>query len=152
MYVLDTDMFSITNPASRFGAAEAEAWREWVRRNEAGLFFSVVTIMEVRFGIEKSVAKGAPRKADQLRMWLTAAQTTYRNRILPMTTEVAHKAGELLYGAVASGAMPSSEDAVVAATAQVRGFRVLSRNGKHMSALQAIWFNPLEELPPDVNC
>lgn len=151
MYVLDTDVFSMTNPASGLKTAEVEAWRQWVRRNESGLFFSVVTIMEVRFGIEKSIAKGATKKAERLQRWLTAAETTHRGRIIPVTIEIAHKAGELLYGAVASGAMPSSEDAMVAATAYVRRFRVLSRNGKHMKALQATWFDPIEMPPPDIN-
>jgi hypothetical protein len=62
MYVLDTDVFSLTRPTSRLVAPEAEAWRCWLRRNEHALYFSVATIIEVRFGIEKSLAEGAMRR------------------------------------------------------------------------------------------
>jgi predicted nucleic acid-binding protein len=85
MYVLDTDVFSITSPTSGFSAPEAEAWRLWVKRNQDGMYFSVVTIIEVRFGIEKSGAKGATKKAERLRKWLAAAETVHRNRIIPVT-------------------------------------------------------------------
>jgi toxin FitB len=150
MYVLDTDVLSMTSPAAGFGTAEVEAWRQWVRRNESALYFSVITVMEVRFGIEKALAKGASAKAKRLRQWLTAAETIHRGRIIPVTTEIAHKAGELLHGAIASGRTPSSEDALIAASAELRGFRVLTRNAKHMKALHADCCNPLEELPPGV--
>lgn len=150
MYLLDTDVLSITNPTSGFDAPEAEAWRQWVLDNEDGLYFSVVTIMEVRYGIDKSHSKGATKKAAQLRRWLTSAETLYRNRIIPVSIEIAHKAGEILYAAVTAGMMPSSEDAIIAATAEVKGFAVLSRNAKDMQALKANWLNPLHTLPPNV--
>ena len=150
MYILDTDVFSITSPTSGFAAPEAEAWRLWVKRNENGLYFSVVTIMEVRFGIEKSKAKGATTKAGRLRKWLAAAETVHRNRVVPVTIEIAHRAGEVLYHAVGNGKTPSMEDALIAATADVKGFTVLSRNAKDMMALNARWLNPLEAAPPDI--
>jgi predicted nucleic acid-binding protein len=59
MYLLDTDVFSITSPTSGFRTPKAEAWREWVERNQSALYFSVATIMEVRFGMEKLKANGA---------------------------------------------------------------------------------------------
>ena len=149
MYGLDTDVFSATNPTSRFVGEQVEAWRGWVRRNERVLDFSVATIMEVRFGIEKSLASGATNKARRLKQWLIAAETVHRDRIIPVTIEIAHKAGELLHRAVAAGMMPSSEDAIIAATASVNGFTVLSRNAKDMKALTAAWLNPLDTVPPD---
>lgn len=150
MYVLDTDVFSMTSPTSGFDGRAVDTWRLWVERNQDGLYFSVVTIMEVSFGIEKCLAKGATKKAERLQKWLVAAETIHRDRIIPVTIEIAHKAGELLYQAVGSGNMPSSEDATIAATADVKGFRVLSRNARDMNALKANWSDPLEATPPDV--
>jgi PIN domain nuclease of toxin-antitoxin system len=80
----------------RFTSTAADAWRLWVERNENGLYLSAVTIFEVRFGIEKCLAKGATKQAERLQRWLTAAETTHRARIIPVTIEIAHKAGELL--------------------------------------------------------
>lgn len=148
MYVLDTDVLSLTNAATGYDTAAVAAWRSWVQDNGDGLYLSVVTLMEVQFGIEKCRAKGAAKKAATLRKWLASAETAHRSRIIPVSAEIAHAAGALLWGAVASGASPSTEDALVAATATVKGFTVLSRNGKHMGALKAVWLDPLETVPP----
>lgn len=149
MYLLDTDILSLANPAAGFSEPQAQAWREWVRRNEAVLYFSTVTIMGVRFGIERARAKGASQKAARLGRWLVALETAHRDRIIPITNEIAHQAGAMLARAVATGAAPGSEDAVIAASAEVMGFTVLSRNTRHMRALTDRWLNPLEGLPPD---
>ena len=148
MYVLDTDVLSLTNASTGFGVVEVERWRQWVKENERGLYLSVITLMEVRYGIEKCRAKGATSKAEKLSKWLAAAETLHRGRILSVSIEIAHQAGKLLYRAIASGMAPSSEDALIAATAEVKGFTVLTRNAKDMSALTANWLNPLEALPP----
>lgn len=50
-----------------------------------------------------------------------------------------------------AGIMPSAEDAIIAATADVKGFTVLSRNAKDMAALKANWSNPLDVAPPDIS-
>lgn len=148
MYVLDTDVLSLTNAATGYDTDAVAAWRSWVQDNSDALYLSVVTLMEVRFGIEKCRARGATTKAEALRKWLASAETVHRNRIVPASAEIAHEAGALLWGAVASGASPSTEDALVAATAAIKGFTVLSRNGRHMRALKAVWLDPLETVPP----
>lgn len=150
MYLVDTDVFSMTNPMSGFRGAEVDAWRFWARRNESGLYLSVVTILEINFGIEKCSSAGATRKAEALRKWLIAAETIHRDRIVPVTIEIAHMAGAMLNAAVRRGYAPSSEDAVIAATARLEGFRVLSRNAKDMIALGADWLDPLAAPPPDL--
>lgn len=150
MYLVDTDVFSMTNPSSKFTGDAVEAWRSWAQRNENGLYFSVVTIMEISFGIEKCSSAGATRKAEGLRRWLIAAEMIHRDRILPVTVEIARTAGAMLHEAVKAGYAPSSEDAVIAATARVEGFRILSRNGKDMKALGADWLDPLATTPPDI--
>ena len=69
--------------------------------------------------------------------------------MIPITDEIAHRAGALLARAVANGAAPGSEDAFIAGSGEVLGFTVLSRNARHMRALTDRWLNPLEALPPD---
>ena len=150
MYVLDTDVLSLTAP-SGYGDAATDAWRRWVRDNESGLYLSVVTLMEVRYGLEKSRAKGATKKAEILTQWLASAEALHYGRIFSVSVEIAHKTGELLYRAVASGMAPSAEDAIIAATAEVNGFMVLTRNAKDMRALTTSWMNPFEALPSGVS-
>ena len=143
MFLLDTDALSLTNTATGHETEAVTAWRHWVVTNQHALYLSVVTLMEVRFGIEKCRSKGATRKAAALGKWLAAAEAAYRGCILPITAETAHRAGSLLWSAIASGIAPSSEDALLAATADIRDFAVISRNAKHMKALNARWFDPL---------
>jgi predicted nucleic acid-binding protein len=91
MYVLDTDVLSLTNAATGHDTAAVAAWRSWVRDNSQDLYFSVVTLMEVRFGIEKAQAKGATKKAEALRKWLAAAESAHRSRIIPVSAEIARR-------------------------------------------------------------
>ena len=143
MFLLDTDALSLTNTATGNETEAVMVWRHWVVTNQDALYLSVVTLMEVRFGIEKCLSKGATRKAAALGKWLAAAEAAYRGCILSVTAEMAHRAGALLWSAVASGIAPSSEDALLAATADVRGFAIISGNVRHMAALKARCFDPL---------
>jgi len=99
--------------------------------------------MEVRFGIEKLVHRGDLQKAWLLSQWLGAVETSFKGHLIPITAEIASRAGEMLYSAVRNGFMPSSEDAYIAASADIHGFTVLSRNAKDMKALGANWLDPL---------
>jgi predicted nucleic acid-binding protein len=148
VFVLDTDALSLTNTTTGHETEAVIAWRHWVVTNQHALYLSVVTLMEVRFGIEKCHSKGATKKAAALGKWLAAAEARYRGCVLPVTAEIAHRAGTLLWSAIASGIAPSSEDALVAATADIRDFAVISRNGKHMTALNVRCFDPLGEPLP----
>lgn len=147
MFVLDTDVLSLTSPASKLDTEAVAAWREWVRRNRQHIFLSSITIMEVRFGIENLRARGAEARAAALRQWLLAAETVHAKKIVPVSKEIAHRAGELLHRAVRNGGRPSSEDAVIAATAACLGFQLLSRNAKHMRLFEIAHLDPLSELP-----
>jgi len=147
MFVVDTDVLSLTSPASKLDTEAVMRWRNWVRDNRQHIFLSSMTIMEVRFGIENLKAKGAEARATALRHWLLAAETAHARKIAPVSTEIAHKAGELLYRAVRNGGRPSSEDAIVAATADCLGMRLLSRNARHMRLFEVSFLDPLSELP-----
>jgi predicted nucleic acid-binding protein len=147
MYLLDTDVLSITSPLSRLAGEEIEAWRDWVRKNADALHLSVVTLMEVRFGLEKLRAKKAVNKAAALNKWLLVTETIYRARIVWVPPEIAHKAGELLYRAERAGVTPGSEDAIIAASAELTGFRLVSRNERHMRSFGVQVLNPLKGLP-----
>lgn len=147
MFVVDTDVLSYTSPSSRLSGDAAEAWREWVRANRDSLFLSTITLMEVRFGIQKLIHRGDERRALALRRWLLATETVHASRLIPVSAPIAHKASELLFTAASRGSRPSSEDALIAATAQVQGYRLLTRNARHMRAMDVETLNPLEGLP-----
>ena len=147
MFVVDTDVLSLTSPASKLDTEAVARWREWVRRNRQDIFLSSITIMEVRFGIENLRARGAEARAMALRQWLLAAETVHAHRVVPVSTEIAHAAGALLHRAFRNGGKPESEDALIAATAASLGFRLLSRNAKHMGLFGVDFIDPLSNLP-----
>jgi len=144
IYVLDTDVLSLTSPLSNLEGSAVETWRTWVREHAADLRLSAVTLMELRFGLAKLQARGASAKAKRLRRWLTLVRTVYRPHVLPITDAVAVEAGAMLWRAVAAGTRPSAEDALIAATARTAGFTLLSRNLKHMEALGVACRDPLD--------
>lgn len=142
-YLLDTDALSFTSPVSRLAGHQADAWRNWVRLNQDSLFISAITIMEIRFGLERLRGKGATRKSADLAKWLLITETIYRERIVWVSPEIAGRAGELLARAERSGVMPGAEDALVAASAELAGCCLMTRNERHMAAFGVEWMNPL---------
>lgn len=148
MFLLDTDILSYTSPASRLSDDAAEAWRGWVRDNEGKLFLSVVTLMEIRFGVETLRAKGASKRSAALGKWLLITETIYRDRIVWVSPEIADKAGAMLARAVQAGVTPGSEDALIAASADISDFRLVTRNERHMNTFGIDCLNPLRPQIP----
>lgn len=144
MFLLDTDVLSFTSPVSAAAATDIAAWRLWVRENSDKLWFSTVTCMEISFGVTKARRRRPGRKAAALELWLIDVTTLFDERICQVTTEIACLAGIMLERAEAAGFAPSSEDALIAATAEVRGYVVLTGNGKDFAALGGTWRDPLD--------
>lgn len=145
--LLDTDVLSLTSPRSRLTGAAVDAWRGFVRENVELLHFSVVTLMEVRFGIERLRRKDATRQAADLTKWLLVAETVHAGRLVPVSASIARRAGQMLARAESAGVKPSAEDAMIAASAAELDMHLVSRNRKHMNALGIDCIDPLESLP-----
>jgi predicted nucleic acid-binding protein len=144
VYLIDTDVLSIASPVSPRSGANFDAWRDWLRRNADDVYLSSVTCMEISFGVAKSKRRQPGRKTVALELWLSDVLTLFDDRLCSITPDIACLAGEMLESAVASGFAPSSEDALIAATAKARGWTVLTRNAKDFAALGGQWRDPLE--------
>jgi predicted nucleic acid-binding protein len=147
VYLLDTDVLSLTSPRRRLPDETLERWHAFVRDNMGDLHLSAVSLMEVRYGVEAQRARGATRQAAELEKWLLIAETIYAERLLPVSSTVAHRAGSMLARASAAGFAPGAEDALIAATAVEHGLQILSRNRRDMEALGADCLDPLANLP-----
>ena len=143
MFLLDTDALSFAGPTSSLTPDQREQWRRWVYDHQANIYWSTISLMEVRYGIERARLKGATRKAEQLNHWLVGLEVTYRDRLVPVTSAVANLAGALLAKAETAGSQPSSEDALLAASAELGDFILISRNGRDMGAMTDRWRDPL---------
>ena len=117
MYLLDTNVVSeLRKPKPHQGVVE------WVRgAPEESLFLSVVSVGEIQAGIEITREQD-PRKAAEIEDWLTNVAQTYN--IVPADAPIFRRWAQLMHR------RPDHhlEDALIAATALVRGMTVVTRN------------------------
>ncbi len=110
------------------------AVREWLATvADKEIYLSVISIEEIREGIEM-LPQG--RKRNRLDRWLSEEVLgEYRDRILPVTIEIADVCGRILGGKETRGLHPEVSDAYIAATARVHGLRVATLNRRHFERL-----------------
>ncbi len=121
-YLLDTNVVSEwTKPRPNPGLVE---WLKDV--DEDGVFLSVVTFAELRHGIER-LAEGARRK--KLDEWLRSElPLRFEGRIALVDGAVADECGRLVARCETGGRPIHAMDALIAATAQVHGLTLVTRN------------------------
>ena len=134
MFLLDTNVISEVRKGGRADSGVAE-WYAGVSAEE--LFLSVLTIGEIRRGVEQSRRRGDNRQADTLEAWLNTVRLRYGPRILPADVEVAET-----WGRISSIRAVPVEDALLAATAMVNDFTLVTRNIRHVEGLGARLLNP----------
>jgi predicted nucleic acid-binding protein len=143
-YLLDTNIVSMLDPRRH---AQAPALIDWLDRNGASLFLSVMTIVEIDAGILKLRREGKTERADELKSLVSAILTNFQDRVLPVDTDTAHhiaRLGELVHRQPV--ALP---DLIIAATAVCHGLVLLTRNMSELGRLGIGARDPFIELPPD---
>jgi toxin FitB len=145
-YVVDTDVLSTTSPTRQGSVPDLPAWLE---RNSERLYLSVISLMEISYGIAWLRHRQARRKAALLQAWFDDATTFHKSRIIMIDDDVAMRAGQLLATARAGGVEVSAEDALIAATADLRALTVLTANARHFAPMGVRHLDPRAGLPPD---
>ena len=127
-FLLDTNVISEamkTRPNAGVLAWLAES-------DEDSVFVSVVTITELRYGIERLITG---RRRDRLDRWLRNDLTSrFGERILPIDLEIADACGRLVARSESLGRPIEPRDAFIAATAEVRGLILVTRNASDFEA------------------
>ena len=144
MYLVDTNVLSAAAPTK---AVPRQDLRDWMDRNSAGLYLSVITVAEVEDGIARSRRTGAHAKGRRLTDWLDTVLHLYGSRILPVDITTARRLGSLADHARGQGHDPGLADLAIAATALVQGYVVLTRNLRHFAPLGAPAHDPFDTLP-----
>lgn len=103
---------------------------QWlIQLEEASAFLSVVTLQELRTGVQ---LLPSGRKRRDLEQWLMVdIRRGYAGRILPITEEIADMCGRVIAKGKLAGSLPEANDALLAATALVYGLKVATLNRKH---------------------
>lgn len=121
-FLLDTNVLS--EPMKERPNAGVLAWLSQV--NEDQVFVSVVTITELRYGIER-LAIG--KRRERLDGWLRKDLILrFEGRILPVDLQIADACGGLLARSESIGRPMEARDAFIAATAEVHGLTLVTRN------------------------
>ncbi|WP_273525383.1 type II toxin-antitoxin system VapC family toxin [Mailhella massiliensis] len=134
MFLLDTNVISELRKADKANPHVVD----WAKKiTPSKMFVSVISIMELRMGI-LSLARKDTRQADVLSRWLdTLVLPTFSGRILSVDLAVANQCAALH--------VPdprSDRDALIAATAIVHGFTVVTRNTKDFRETGVSLINP----------
>jgi predicted nucleic acid-binding protein len=145
-YVVDTDVLSTTSPTRQGSVPDLPAWLE---RTSERLYLSVISLMEISYGIAWLRHRQARRKAALLQAWFDDVTTFHKSRIIMIDDDVAMRAGQLLATARAGGVEVSAEDALIAATADLRALTVLTANARHFAPMGVRHLDPRAGLPPD---
>lgn len=130
VFVLDTDVVSRTSPVSRDGSRVAD----WLHRHKGQSVLSVVTLTELRFGVDRLKFEGVSQKAALLNAWLEGIEMFFGARLLAVNARVATRTGHLLAKAKAAGVSPGLADACIAASAELTDRTVVTFNTRHYSA------------------
>ncbi len=114
------------------------AWLDEV--DEDRVFLSVITLTELRYGIER-LAAGKRRK--RLEDWLQhELPLRFEGRILDIDPTVANACGDLLAQREALGRPIEAMDAYLAATAEVHRLTLVTRNESHFNDTVRSVLNP----------
>jgi hypothetical protein len=136
-----------TNVASE--AAKPQPRREvmdWVeRQSQDSLWLSVATISEIDFGIAR-LAPGFRRT--EFEFWRNDLVDAFGARILPIDVSVASTWGVIRARAAALGRTMPLMDALMAATAEVHGLTLVTRNVRDFEIWGGSVFNPGPADPP----
>jgi predicted nucleic acid-binding protein len=135
-YLLDTNVVSEWVKPRPNG--NVVAWLAQAAEEE--IFISVCTIAELRFGIA-SMTKG--KRRDQLDAWLSSdLPARFDGRIVGIDIPIAEAWGGIQARARRKGRTVGPMDGLIAATAEIHGMTVVTRNTGHFEAVGVTLLNP----------
>lgn len=136
MYLLDTNVVSELRKRKPHQGVVA-----WVRNaSEETLHLSAVTIAEIQAGIEITREQDV-EKANEIETWLDSVAQTYN--VIPVDGHIFRRWAQLMHR------RPDHhiEDALIAATALVRGLSVVTRNVDDFKPFGVSLINPFTKGP-----
>jgi len=134
-YLIDTNVISELRKGKRCNI-NVTAWYDSIDGED--LYLSVLVLGEIRNGIERARRTDAAR-ARALDDWLSEVREAFAGRILAIDDEVADEWGRMN----ARRSLPTV-DALLAATAKIRGMTLVTRNVADVAYLGADVINPFE--------
>jgi len=140
VYLIDTNIVSEARKKDKADLGVRRFFAQ-VEVEEAPVYLSVVTIGELRRGIELIRHRGDTPQARQLEAWLQTVLTEYADCILPMDEEIAQ-----LWGRLRAPHPEHALDKQIAATALIHSLTVVTRNQRDFEATGVRVLNPFGKM------
>ncbi|MDI1246763.1 MAG: type II toxin-antitoxin system VapC family toxin [Rhodoferax sp.] len=129
-----------TNVLSELMRAQPDAgvlrWLDGRQRVNPRLTISVVSVDEIMFGLSW-------RPTERLLNWFDGF--LQHHTVLPITVDIARRAGEMRGQLQARGQTHSQADMLIAATAQIHALTIVTRNVRDFDACGLGVLNPFEQ-------
>lgn len=136
-FLLDTNV--VSELRKRTPDSNVMAWFE--QADQSDLYLSVLTLGELTKGIAK-LGQTEPEAAASLDHWLKGIEQLFLERVIPIDTPTAR-----VWGEFNAGAPLPVIDSLLAATAKVHGFTLVTRNVKDVAATGISVVNPWNHDP-----
>lgn len=136
MYLIDTNVISELRKQARADAGVRQFFMDAERADHA-LYLSVITIGELRRGVELIRHRGDVLQAVQLERWLQTILTEYHDNILALDEDCAQ-----LWGVLRAPHHENAIDKQIAATALIHGLTLVTRNSKDFESTRVKLVNP----------
>src|SRR5258708_31574717 len=94
MYLVDTDVISEIRKGEK-ASSGVRAFFESASRDGVDLYLSVVSVGELRQGVERIRHRGDREQAQLLERWLEEVSRAYADAILAIDEDTAHSRGRL---------------------------------------------------------
>ncbi len=140
MYLIDTNVISELRKQERANPGVTHFFQQAIQQ-EAKLFVSVITVGELRLGVELIRYRGDQIQANQLEAWLQTILNDYAEHILDFTETEAQVWGRLR--------VPHHENALdklLSATALTCCLTLVTRNVSDFVGTGVPLINPFEEM------
>ena len=134
-YLLDTNV--VSELRKKAPHPRVAAWH--ATHSQAVVYLSTLVVGEIRRGIDRLRPRD-PKQADILERWLSGLTASYRERLLPVTAQVAEEWGRMS----AATQPPPIIDGLMAATAAVHSLTLVTRNVADVARTGVPVVNPFD--------
>ncbi|WP_084004106.1 type II toxin-antitoxin system VapC family toxin [Cupriavidus pauculus] len=138
MYLIDTNVISEVRKRQNANKG-VSAFFQQVTKSDLDLYLSVVTVGELRRGVELIRHRGDARQAAMLETWLGEVLSGFAQRILPVDEDVGQ-----LWGRLRVPHPEHAMDKLIAATALIHDLTVVTRNVEDFTGLGVRVLDPFE--------
>ena len=136
MYLIDTNIISELRKKNKANAGVKQFFKQAIRLEES-LFISVITVGELRRGVEIIRHRGDKQQAEALNKWLESIIREFTENILSFTESEAQ-----IWGYLRAPHYENSIGKQIAATALTHDMAIVTRNVQDFKFISATVINP----------